>query len=121
MGDLVKWGAVFDFTDSDEVAQRPFGGQRFPRTCYAGDRTGHEMMTTLVERLDSTNVTTLQEYTVIDLLKDDNRVIGAMALSEKGDLILLKADSTILATGGGTRVYDISTNSSSGTGDGFAI
>ena len=54
MGDLVKWGAVFDVTDSDEVAQRPFGGQRFPRTCYAGDRTGHEMMVTLVERLDCT-------------------------------------------------------------------
>jgi fumarate reductase (CoM/CoB) subunit A len=121
MGDLVKWGAIFDFTDSDEVAQRPFGGQRFPRTCYAGDRTGHEMMTTLVERLAATNVTNLQEYTVIDLLKDGDRVIGAMALSEKGNLVILKADSTILATGGGTRVYDVSTNSSSGTGDGFAI
>jgi fumarate reductase (CoM/CoB) subunit A len=121
MGDLVKWGAVFDFTDSDEVAQRPFGGQRFPRTCYAGDRTGHEMITTLVERLDATNVTTLQEYSVIDLLKDGDRVIGAMALSEKGDLVLLKADSTVLATGGLTKVYDVSTNSSSGTGDGFAI
>lgn len=121
MGDLVKWGAVFDFTDSDEVVQRPFGGQRFPRTCYAGDRTGHEMMVTLVEHLDSTSVTTLQEYTVIDLLKDGDRVIGAMALDEKGDLVLLKADSTVLATGGGTKVYDISTNSSSGTGDGYAI
>jgi fumarate reductase (CoM/CoB) subunit A len=121
MGDLVKWGAVFDFTDTDEVAQRPFGGQRFPRTCYAGDRTGHEMMTTLVERLDSTDVVTLQEYTVIDLLKDGDRVIGAMALDEKGALVLLKADATILATGGGTKVYDISTNSSSGTGDGYAI
>src|SRR5512136_767058 len=121
MGDLVKWGAVFDFTESDEVAQRPFGGQRFPRTCYAGDRTGHEMMTTLVERLDGTDVTTLQEYTVIDLLKDGDRVIGAMALDEKGGLVLLKADSTIIATGGGTKVYDVSTNSSSGTGDGYAI
>ncbi|MFA5267725.1 MAG: fumarate reductase (CoM/CoB) subunit TfrA [Methanoregula sp.] len=121
MGDLVKWGAVFDFTDSDEVAQRPFGGQRFPRTCYAGDRTGHEMMVTLVEHLDSTGVVTLQEYTVIDLLKDGDRVIGAMALDEKGNLVILKADSTILATGGGTRVYDISTNSSSGTGDGYAM
>ena len=121
MGDLVKWGAVFDFTDSDEVAQRPFGGQRFPRTCYAGDRTGHEMMTTLVERLDATEVTTLQEYTVIDLLKDGDAVIGAMALDEKGGLVLLKADSTVLATGGGTKVYDISTNSSGGTGDGFAM
>jgi len=121
MGDLVKWGAVFDFTEDDELAQRPFGGQRFPRTCYAGDRTGHEMMVTLVERLDGTGVTTLQEYTVIDLLKDGDAVLGAMALDEKGDLVLLKADSTILATGGGTKIYDISTNSSSGTGDGFAM
>jgi fumarate reductase (CoM/CoB) subunit A len=121
MIDLITWGAVFDFTENDEIAQRPFGGQRFPRTCYAGDRTGHEMMTTLVERLDSSNVTMLQEYTVIDLLKSGKSVIGAMALDEKGNLVLLKADSTILATGGGTKVYDISTNSSSGTGDGFAI
>lgn len=44
-----------------------------------------------------------------------------MALDEKGALVLLKADATILATGGGTKVYDISTNSSSGTGDGYAI
>ena len=122
MGDLVKWGAVFDFTDRDEVAQRPFGGQRFPRTCYAGDRTGHEMMTTLVERLDGTDaVVALQEHTVVDLLKDGDRVIGAMALDERGNLVLLKADSTILASGGGTRVFDISTNSASGTGDGYAI
>jgi fumarate reductase (CoM/CoB) subunit A len=121
MGDLIKWGAVFDFTDEDEVAQRPFGGQRFPRTCYAGDRTGHEMMTTLVERLDSSNVTMFQEFTVIDLLKNGDVVIGALALDEKGGLMVIKADSTILATGGGTKVYDISTNSSSGTGDGFAI
>ena len=121
MADLIHWGAVFDFTESDEIAQRPFGGQRFPRTCYAGDRTGHEMMTTLMERLDSTDVTKMQEMTVIDLLKEGNRVCGAMALDEKGNLVTLTADSTILATGGGTRVYDISTNSSSGTGDGYAI
>ena len=121
MGDLIDWGAVFDFTDNDEVAQRPFGGQQFPRTCYAGDRTGHEMMTTLVERLDSSDVNLLQEFTVIDLLRNGESIIGAMALDERGNLVLLKADSTILATGGGTRVYDISTNSSSGTGDGFAI
>jgi len=121
MGDLIHWGAVFDVTADDEIAQRPFGGQRFSRTCYAGDRTGHEMMTTLVERLDSTDVTVLQEFTVIDLLRDDGRVTGALALDEKGALVVIKADSTILATGGGTKVYDISTNSSSGTGDGYAL
>ncbi|MGA2161534.1 MAG: fumarate reductase (CoM/CoB) subunit TfrA [Methanoregula sp.] len=121
MDDLIRWGAVFDFTDKNEVAQRPFGGQRFPRTCYAGDRTGHEMMMTLVEQLDSSGVTKLQEVTVIDLLKDGNRVAGAIALDENGSIVILTADSTILATGGGSRVYDISTNSSSGTGDGFAM
>ena len=119
--DLIRWGAVFDFTENNEVAQRPFGGQRFPRTCYAGDRTGHEMMMTLVERLDSTGVTKLEEVTVIDLLEEADRVIGAVALDENGETVIITADSTILATGGGSRVYDISTNSSSGTGDGFAM
>ncbi|NLD56973.1 MAG: fumarate reductase subunit A [Methanomicrobiales archaeon] len=128
MGDLVRWGAVFDFTDRDEIAQRPFGGQRFPRTCYAGDRTGHEIMMTLVDRLrylldekHGKGIAILQEYTVIELLKDGDRVIGALALDERGSLVAITADATILATGGGTKVYDISTNSSSGTGDGYAI
>jgi Succinate dehydrogenase/fumarate reductase, flavoprotein subunit len=121
MADLIRWGAVFDFTEKNEVAQRPFGGQRFPRTCYAGDRTGHEMMKTLVERLAGTNVTKLEEVTVIDLLKDGDRVAGAIALDEHGELVAITADSTILATGGGTKVYDVSTNSSSGTGDGYAM
>ena len=65
MNDLVRWGAVFDVTPDSCVAQRPFGGQRFPRTCYAGDRTGHEMMVTLTERLKETSVATYQEVSVI--------------------------------------------------------
>jgi fumarate reductase (CoM/CoB) subunit A len=121
MDDLIRWGAVFDFTENNEVAQRPFGGQQFPRTCYAGDRTGHEMMTTLIERLDGLPVEILAETTVIDLLKDGDSVTGALALDENGELRAIRADSTILATGGGTRVFDISTNSASGTGDGYAI
>jgi fumarate reductase (CoM/CoB) subunit A len=121
MDDLIRWGAVFDFTETDEIAQRPFGGQRFPRTCYAGDRTGHEMMITLLERLDGLPVEIFSETTIIDLLKDGGRVIGGLALDDTGGPVVIKADSTILATGGGTRVYDISTNSASGTGDGFAI
>lgn len=121
IADLIRWGAVFDFTEENEIAQRPFGGQRFPRTCYAGDRTGHEMITTLVERLDGLPVEMLAETTVIDLLKDGDRVIGALALDGKGELVTITSDNTVIATGGGTRVYDISTNSASGTGDGFAI
>ena len=121
IGDLIRWGAVFDFTEENEVAQRPFGGQRFPRTCYAGDRTGHEMMMTLIDRLGTTDVSIMNEVTALDLIKDGNRVIGAIGLDDCGELVTITADSTILATGGGTRIFDISTNSASGTGDGFAI
>ena len=121
MGDLVKWGAVFDVTDSDEVAQRPFGGQRFPRTCYRRrpDRPrddGHDPRGPAGRH----RCRSLQEYTVIDLLKDGDRVIGAMALDEK-ETSCSSSRQHVLATGGGTKVYDISTNSSSGTGDGYAL
>lgn len=119
--ELLSWGALFDVTSLNEPAQRSFGGQRFPRTCYAGDRSGHEMMLTLLERLRESGVQLLQEMTVIDLLISDNRVIGAVALDTKSEMTIIHAASTILATGGGTRMFDISTNSATGTGDGFAL
>lgn len=121
MADLIRWGAVFDVTDEREIAQRPFGGQRFPRTCYAGDRTGHEMMMTLVEQLRGNDVQQMQEMSVIELLKDSDRVAGAIVLDRKGEPVIIRADATVLATGGGTQVYDISTNSAAGTGDGYAM
>lgn len=121
MQDLISWGAVFDVTDSCTICQRPFGGQCFPRTCYAGDRTGHEMMVTLMERLAHTPVRVCHEIAAFDLLISEGRVIGALGLDRKGRLYTFLADATVLATGGGTRVYDISTNSMSGTGDGYAM
>ncbi len=121
MEDLISWGAVFDVTENRTICQRPFGGQSFPRTCYAGDRTGHEMMVTLMERLAATDVRVCHEISIVDLIIDNGRVSGALGLDRDGALIVFLADATILATGGGTRVYDISTNSMSGTGDGYAM
>ncbi|MDI6876730.1 MAG: fumarate reductase subunit A [Methanomicrobiales archaeon] len=121
IADLIRWGAVFDFAEDNRIAQRPFGGQRFPRTCYAGDRTGHEIMTTLLEQLRSSDVTVLQERSAVELLVDDGAVAGALLLDGQGSLSAVKADATILATGGAGQVYDISTNSGSGTGDGYAL
>jgi fumarate reductase (CoM/CoB) subunit A len=121
MTDLIRWGAVFDVTGGHEIAQRPFGGQRFPRTCYAGDRTGHEIMMTLVERVRASAVTQMQELTVIELLRESGRVTGAIALDARGALVVIRADAVVLATGGGTQVYDISTNCAVGTGDGFVM
>ncbi len=121
MRELLAWGAVFDVGSEEGVAQRPFGGQQRPRTCYAGDRTGHEMMVTLMDRLAATDVEVVHECAAVELLLEAGRCKGAAALDSEGRLGVYLADGVVLATGGGTRVYDISTNSSSGTGDGYAL
>ena len=119
--DLAAWGSVFDVEGDCVPAQRPFGGQRFSRTCYAGDRSGHEMIATLTEQIRNTGIRQVQETSAIDLLMDGRRVAGAITLDSNGHLGAITADATVLATGGGTRCYDISTNCAAGTGDGFAL
>ena len=119
--DLFGWGAVFDLAEDNTIAQRPFGGQRFARTCYAGDHTGHEMVMTLLERLRGSGVTIHDETTVLELLKDGDRVIGAVTVDRNGELGLITADAVILATGGAGQLYDVTTNSTAGTGDGYAL
>ena len=119
--DLFNWGAVFDLTADNTIAQRPFGGQRFARTCYAGDHTGHEMVMTLLERLRGSSVEIHDETTVLELVKDGDRVIGAVTVDRNGELGLFTADAVILATGGAGQLYDVTTNSTAGTGDGYAL
>lgn len=119
--DLFTWGAVFDLTCDDEVAQRPFGGQQFPRTCYAGDHTGHEMVMTLLEKLRGSPVEIRDELTILDLLKDGDAVYGAVTCDREGELGVITADAVVLATGGAGQVYDTTTNSTAGTGDGYAL
>jgi fumarate reductase (CoM/CoB) subunit A len=79
------------------------------------------MMATLIDRLHNTDARVENEVTIISLLLDGPRVSGAIGLDQRGELRVMLADATVLATGGGTRIYDISTNSSSGTGDGYAL
>ena len=119
--DLLNWGAVFNLNDNNCIAQRPFGGQKYPRTCYSGDHTGHEIVMTLLEQLRGTNVEIRDEITVIDLIKDGDTVCGAVFCDRNGDLGIIRSDSVILATGGAGQIYDVTTNSSAGTGDGYAI
>ncbi|MBN1432527.1 MAG: fumarate reductase subunit A [Methanomicrobiaceae archaeon] len=121
MKDLVNWGAVFDLTPEKKLAQRPFGGQRFNRTCYAGDRTGHEMMMTLIEHLRVENISILHEISAIELLKSGGKVCGAAGLDRNGNLVLIKADAVVLATGGAAQVYEVNTNCATGNGQGFAL
>ncbi|MBP2134271.1 fumarate reductase (CoM/CoB) subunit A [Methanomicrobium sp. W14] len=121
MEDLVRWGAVFDVTDSEMLSQRSFGGQRFPRTCFAGDRTGHEIIMTLLEKIRSGNIRVMQEITVTELLKDGLRVCGATGLNRRGEIVVICADSVVLATGGLGQIYDVCTNCAMGNGQGYAF
>ncbi|WP_243669234.1 FAD-binding protein [Methanoculleus chikugoensis] len=103
MADLVRWGrGLRRHGGPGDRAAAVRGGQRFPRTCYAGDRTGHEMIMTLLDRLDATDTHLYQEVSVVDFVKDENgAVAGAIALDRDGNVVLFRSDATVLATGGG--------------------
>jgi len=119
--DLEEYGAVFDRTPEGKIMQRPFGKQTYRRTCYAADRTGHELMATLVEEVRRRDIDVLDEIFVTNLLTNEGRVAGAVAIDYKtGDFLVFRAKAVVLASGGAGRLYKITTNAAQDTGDGFA-
>jgi succinate dehydrogenase / fumarate reductase, flavoprotein subunit len=120
--ELEAWGAVFDRTPDGRILQRNFGGHRYPRLAHVGDRTGLEMIRTLQDHGIHQGMTVHMETTILGLLKDAGRVVGAFGYErEHGRFILFQAKAVILATGGIGRAYKITSNSWEGTGDGHAL
>ena len=120
--ELEAWGAVFDRTDDGRILQRNFGGHKYPRLAHVGDRTGLEMIRTLQDFTIHQNVDIYQEYTVVALLKDGDRIAGAFGYDrEKGHFKVFKAKAVIIATGGMGRIYKISSNSWDCTGSGISL
>ena len=112
-------GAPFSRLDSGLIAQRPFGGAGFPRTCYAGDRTGHALLHTLYEQCVRNKVKFFDEYFLIDLIKVDGKIVGIITLDiSLGEFVIFRTPYVILATGGFGRIYKQSTNALINTGDG---
>ncbi len=112
-------GAPFSRLDSGLIAQRPFGGAGFPRTCYAADRTGHVLLHTLYEQCVHKNVQFFDEFFLIDLIKVEDQITGILTLDmTSGDLIIFRTGYVILATGGFGKTYKRSTNAIINTGDG---
>lgn len=112
-------GAPFSRLESGLIAQRPFGGAGFPRTCYAGDRTGHTLLHTLNEQSLRSGVTFFDEYFLVDLFLADDKIAGLIALDiAKGELVSFRSPYIILATGGFGRIFKHSTNALINTGDG---
>jgi succinate dehydrogenase / fumarate reductase flavoprotein subunit len=120
--ELEAWGALFDRTNDGRILQRNFGGHKYPRLAHVGDRTGLEMIRTLQDHGIHQGIDVHMECTVLRLLKDDGRVVGAFGYDrERGRFRLFRAKAVVLATGGIGRAYKITSNSWEYTGDGQAL
>jgi succinate dehydrogenase / fumarate reductase flavoprotein subunit len=120
--EMEHWGAYFSRFPNGRIAQRPFGGAGFPRTCYAADRTGHHLLHTLWEQAQKREITFYHEWMLTRLVVHDGAVGGAVALHiPSGALEVFSADAVILATGGHGRIYANSTNAYICTGSATAV
>lgn len=123
--DLESYGALFDRQENGKLNQRPFGGQSFRRTCFAGDRTGHELITALKEEIIKRDIETIDEVMITKLILNESefpKVIGAVGLDLKDSTtIFFNAKSVILATGGAGQLYPVTSNTFQKNGDGYAL
>jgi succinate dehydrogenase / fumarate reductase flavoprotein subunit len=128
--ELEHFGMPFDRLENGKIFQRPFGGMTqnygekpISRTCAVADRTGHAMLHTLYQRNIRANTQFFVEWFALDLIRDaDGDVLGVVALEiETGDIHILQAKATLLATGGAGRIFQASTNAFINTGDGLGM
>jgi len=122
MYELDHWGVPFSRFPDGTIAQRPFGGADFPRTCYAADRTGQMLLHTLYEQAVRKNVTFFDEWLVAGLVVRDGKCLGLVAIDlASGRIVPLRAKAVIFATGGYGRVFQKSTNAYINLGSGIGM
>jgi succinate dehydrogenase / fumarate reductase flavoprotein subunit len=120
--ELERWGAVFDRTPEGKINQRAFGGHTYKRLAHVGDRTGLEMIRTLQDKGVHAGIDVFMECTIVELLKDDGRVVGAFGYwRETGKFVVFKAKAVVMATGGIGKMFRVTSNSWEYTADGHAL
>ena len=121
--EMEHWGCPFSRTEEGKIAQRPFGGAGYPRTCYGADKTGHYLLQTLYEQTIRFDTHYYEEWMVLYLALDDSGVCkGVVALNiPDGSVELIGANAVIFATGGSGRIYANTTNALVSTALGLAI
>ncbi len=127
--ELEHMGLPFNRTPEGKIDQRRFGGHtkefgKAPvhRSCYAADRTGHMILQTLYQQCIKQQVTFFDEFHLLDVLIQDGRCCGAVALClATGELHVFHAKAVLLATGGFGRMYKVTSNAHTLTGDGCAV
>jgi len=122
VAELEDWGAVFDRTKRGLINQRNFGGHRFPRLAHVGDRTGLELIRTLQDHGIHQGFEVYMECKALKLLKENDVVGGVLCLwKDSGRFMVIKAKAVIMATGGGGKMWRVTSNSWEYTGDGAAM
>lgn len=127
--DLEHMGLPFDRTPDGKIAQRPFGGHTnnesgkpVRRAAYAADRTGHMILQTLYQQCIKNEVQFFDEFQVLDVVFEGGVVAGVVAVElATGDLHVFHCKAAVFSTGGWGRVWEITSNAHSYTGDGVAI
>jgi len=126
---LEHMGLPFSRTKEGKIDQRRFGGHtsnmgKAPvrRSCYAADRTGHMILQTLYQQCIKRGVTFFDEFRLLDVLIQDGRCCGVVTLClATGEVHVFHTKSVLLATGGFGRMYKVTSNAHTLTGDGCSI
>ena len=119
--EMEHWGCPFSRTDEGKIAQRPFGGAGYPRTCFATDKTGLYMLHTLWERSVKLNIPLYEDRVVVDLVLEGDACRGVICWNLKtGELEPFMAEAVIFASGGSGQIYGRSTNALISSGSALA-
>lgn len=120
--ELIELGTGFDREPNGQLALGREAAHSVRRVLHAGDATGREIGRVLWKRVTAlASVSTIDHALVTDLLVADDRVAGVAYFGLDGVRREVRADATLLATGGAGQMFSETTNPAVATGDGIAL
>src|SRR5215216_1149843 len=125
VNELVNWGARFHREKDGILTQRFFGAHTYRRTVFYEDWTGEEIIRVLMDQVQQRKIEIIDNVYITKLLKSDDvygeipagegeegeEVKEALGINiEKKEIVIFECKSLILAAGGYTRVYSVSSS-----------